>query len=158
MTIRPARDPDEMPMVRELLREYAVDLGISLCFQNFDAELATLPGAYAPPAGRLLVADAGTELAGCVALRPNAPGIAELKRLFVRPKYRGQGIGRDLLDRITAEAVAAGYREAVFDTLPVMTVALGMYRKAGFVESEPYTFNPVPGAMYFRKTLQPKGG
>jgi GNAT superfamily N-acetyltransferase len=153
MTIRPARIPDEMPAVRDLLREYAADLGISLCFQNFETELAELPGAYAPPAGQLLVADTGDELAGCVALRPNAPGVAELKRLFVRPKYRGQRIGRELLDRIMAEAVSAGYREAVFDTLPVMTVALGMYHKAGFVETKPYTFNPVPGAMYFWKSL-----
>src|SRR3954447_20249614 len=103
-TIRPARLPDEVPAVRGLFEEYAAGLGFSLCFQNFDAELAGLPGAYAPPAGRLLGADVDGETARCAGLRPHAPGVCELKRLYVRPAYRGQGLGRRLLDALLAEA------------------------------------------------------
>jgi ribosomal protein S18 acetylase RimI-like enzyme len=142
-----------MPAVRELFREYAAELGISLCFQNFEAELAGLPGAYAPPSGQLLVADADGAFAGCIALRPHAPGVGEMKRLFVRPAFRHRGVGRALLERVMAEALAAGYREVVFDTLPVMTAALRLYQSFGFVETAPYGGNPVPGALYFRKTL-----
>jgi GNAT superfamily N-acetyltransferase len=153
VNIRPAQIPDEMPAVRGLFREYSAELGIDLCFQNFETELASLPGAYAPPAGRLLVAESEDQLAACVALRPHKPELAELKRLYVRPAFRGRGLGRLLLERIVAEALAAGYKEAVFDTLPSMTIALRMYRDFGFVETEPYCFNPVPGALYFRKVL-----
>src|SRR5215216_5623552 len=119
-TVRPARLPDEVPAARALFEEYAAGLGVDLCFQNFDAELAGLPGAYAPPAGRLLVAEVNGEVVGCVALRPQAPGACELKRLYVKPAYRGRGLGRRLLEALLTEAVAAGYREAVFDTLDSM--------------------------------------
>ncbi|HKB06486.1 MAG TPA: GNAT family N-acetyltransferase [Gemmataceae bacterium] len=153
MPIRPARVPDEVPAVRDLFRAYAAGLGVDLCFQSFAAELAGLPGAYAPPAGRLLVADAGNELAGCVALRPHGPGVGEMKRLYVRPEFRGRGLGRELINRVMAEAAAAGYRELVLDTLPVMGEAIALYRSAGFVETGAYTFNPVPGALYFRRPL-----
>src|SRR4051812_8867815 len=153
MTVRPARLPDEVPAVRALFGEYAAGLGIDLCFQNFDAELAGLPGDYAPPAGRLLVADLEGELAGCVALRPQAPGVCELKRLYVRPTYRGRGLGRALLERLLAEAVAAGYQEAVFDTLDSMTAALALYRTLGFEPTEPYNEHPVCGTLWFRKSL-----
>jgi ribosomal protein S18 acetylase RimI-like enzyme len=152
-TIRPAGLPDEVPAVRGLFREYAAGLGFSLCFQNFDAELAGLPGAYAPPAGRLLVADLDGDLAGCVALRPHAPGVCELKRLYVRPACRGQGLGRRLLEVLLAEAVAAGYREAVFDTLESMTAALALYRSFEFQPTEPYGCHPVAGSLAFRKVL-----
>jgi ribosomal protein S18 acetylase RimI-like enzyme len=152
-TVRPARLPDEIPAVRGLFREYAAGLGVDLCFQNFEAELAGLPGAYAPPAGRLLVADVGGELVGCVALRPQAPGVGELKRLYVRPAFRGRGLGRRLLDALLAEAVAAGYREAVFDTLESMTAALALYRSLGFAETGPYNDHPVAGTLWFRKAL-----
>ena len=156
MPIRAARVPDEVPAVRELFRAYAAALGVDLCFQSFDAELAGLPGAYSPPCGRLLVVDGdGGELAGCVALRPNAPGVGEMKRLYVRPTYRGRGLGRALINRVVAEATAAGYRALVLDTLPVMGEAIALYRSAGFAETAPYTFNPVPGALYFRKELTP---
>src|SRR5262245_18047731 len=128
MTIRPAFLPDEVPAIRGLFREYEAGLGISLCFQNFNAEVTGLPGAYAPPAGRLLVAETNDELIGCVALRPQAPGVCELKRLYIRPAYRGRGLGRRLLETLLVEAVAAGYREAVFDTLQSMTEALVLYR------------------------------
>src|SRR3954453_5451181 len=155
MTIRPARFLDEVPAVRGLFQEYAAGLGFSLCFQNFDAELAGLPGAYAPPAGRLVVADVGGELAGCVALRPHQPGVCELKRLYVRPAYRGQGLGRRLLEALLAEAVAAGYREAVFDILESMTAALALYRSFEFQPTEPYGCHPVAGSLAFRKVLTP---
>jgi ribosomal protein S18 acetylase RimI-like enzyme len=153
MLIRPARVPDEVPAVRDLFRAYAAGLGIDLCFQSFEAELAGLPGAYAPPAGRLLVADAGSELAGCVALRPQSAGVGEMKRLYVRPEFRGRGLGRELINRVVAEAAAAGYRELVLDTLPAMGEAIALYRATGFAETGPYTFNPVPGALYFRRPL-----
>ena len=151
--IRPARVPDEVSAVRDLFREYADQLGIDLCFQRFEEELADLPGAYAPPGGRLFVADAGTELAGCVAYRPHALGVCEMKRLYLRPAFRGLGLGRRLIDQLAVEAVATGYREMVLDTLPLMAAAIGLYRSAGFVETQPYTYNPVPGAVYFRKAL-----
>jgi ribosomal protein S18 acetylase RimI-like enzyme len=151
--VRPAIVPDEVTAVRDLFREYAARLGIDLCFQRFEEELAGLPGAYAPPGGRLLVADAGTELAGCVACRPHAPGVCEMKRLFVRPAFRGLGLGRRLIERLADEAAVAGYSQMVLDTLPVMGEAIGLYRSAGFIEIEPYTYNPVPGALYFRKVL-----
>jgi len=151
--IRQARVPNEVPAVRVLFREYAAGLDIDLCFQRFEEELAGLPGAYAPPDGSLLVVDAGPNLGGCVAFRRHAPEVCEMKRLYVRPAFRGLGLGRQLIDRLAAEAVAAGYRAMVLDTLPVMSEAIGLYRSAGFVETEPYTFNPVPGAMYFRKAL-----
>jgi ribosomal protein S18 acetylase RimI-like enzyme len=156
MPVRPARVPDEVPAVRDLFRAYAAGLGIDLCFQSFEAELAGLPGAYAPPAGRLLVADAGTGLAGCVALRPHAAGVGEMKRLYVRPEFRGRALGRELINRVVAEAAAAGYRDLVLDTLPVMGEAIALYRAAGFAETGPYTFNPVPGALYFRRPLAPE--
>jgi len=152
-TVRPARLPAEVPAVRALFEEYAAGLGVDLCFQNFAAELAGLPGAYAPPDGRLLVADVSGELAGCVALRPQAPGVCELKRLYVRPTHRGRGLGRRLLEALLAEAVAAGYREVVFDTLESMTEALALYRSLGFAETEPYNEHPVEGTLWFRKTL-----
>jgi putative acetyltransferase len=152
-TVRPARLPDEVPAVRALFEEYAAGLGVDLCFQNFAAELAGLPGAYAPPAGRLIVADVDGELVGCVALRPQATGVCELKRLYVKPAYRGRGLGRRLLEALLAEAVTAGYREAVFDTLESMTEALALYRTFGFAETDPYNEHPVEGTLWFRKTL-----
>jgi ribosomal protein S18 acetylase RimI-like enzyme len=155
MTIRPARVPDEVPAVRELFRAYAASLGVDLCFQSFDAELAGLPGAYSPPAGRLLVVEGDGDLAGCVALRPHAGGVGEMKRLYVRPTYRGRGLGRALINRVVAEATAAGYPALVLDTLPAMGEAIALYRSAGFAQTAPYTFNPVPGALYFRKELAP---
>ena len=152
-TVRPARLPDEVPAVRALFEEYAAGLGFSLCFQNFDAELAALPGDYAPPAGRLFVADVDGQVVGCVALRPQAPGVCELKRLYVKPTHRGRGLGRRLLEALLAEAKAAGYREAVFDTLESMTEALALYRTFAFERTEPYNEHPVCGTLWFRKAL-----
>jgi ribosomal protein S18 acetylase RimI-like enzyme len=153
MTVRAAHLPDEVPAVRALFEEYATGLGFSLCFQNFDAELAGLPGAYAPPAGRLLVAEVDGGLVGCVALRSHQPGVCELKRLYVRPAYRGRGLGRRLLEALLSEAVAAGYREAVFDTIESMKEALALYRTFAFEPTEPYGCHPVAGSLCFRKVL-----
>jgi putative acetyltransferase len=138
---------------RRLFEEYATSLGISLCLQGFDQELATLPGRYAPPQGRLLLAVRADELAGCVALRSLEPGVCEMKRLFVRPAYRGLGVGRLLVDQIMQEAINAGYGRMRLDTLPSMTSALTLYRQLGFREIAPYLDNPLPGALYLELAL-----
>ena len=149
--IRPAVFPEDLALVSELLKEYASTLGISLCFQGFDQELATLPGRYAPPDGRLLLGDED----GCVALRPfdRALGICEMKRLYVRPAARRTGLGRRLVERLLAEARDAGYERMRLDTLPSMARAQEIYRALGFVEIAPYTDNPVPGATFLELDL-----
>jgi ribosomal protein S18 acetylase RimI-like enzyme len=146
--IRLVRCPDELDAVRGLFREYEADIGVDLCFQNFEAELEALPGDYAPPRGRLFVAEVGNDLAGCVALRPNSETRAEMKRLYVRPAHRGLGLGRELAERVLSEARAAGYAEVVLDTLPSMDRAIAMYRTLGFQPIAPYRANPVCGALY----------
>jgi ribosomal protein S18 acetylase RimI-like enzyme len=153
--VRPANLPDEVPAIRELFREYAALLGIDLCFQRFEEELAGLPGAYAPPRGRLLVAEQESQLAGCVALRPLDAGLCEMKRLFVRPAFRGQGIGRLLIEHLLIESTMAEYKRIVLDTLPVMVEAIALYRVLGFEVIEPYCFNPIAGALYLGKELSP---
>jgi len=137
-----------------LFQEYAASLGFNLCFQSFDQELAGLPGEYAPPHGRLLLARTGGELAGCVALHPLQAGVCEMKRLYVRPQYRGQGIGRALLNTVLGEARAIGYQRMRLDTVePVMQDAVRMYRAYGFREIPPYRENPIPGALYMEIEL-----
>lgn len=155
MEIREATASD-IPTVRALFAEYAAGLGISLCFQNFDAELASLPGAYAPPTGRLLVAWKEGVAAGCIAFRRQTEGRCELKRLYVRPAFRGCGLGRLLANRALEEAASAGYESACLDTLPSMAEAVALYRALGFVPTEPYCHNPVPGALFFTKSLAPR--
>jgi putative acetyltransferase len=134
---------------RELFLEYAQSLGFSLCFQNFDQEVAGLPGDYAPPRGRLLLALVDTVPGGCIALHPLEPAICEMKRLYVRPQLRGLGIGRALVDRVLAEARALGYAKMRLDTVePFMGDALRMYRTLGFREIAAYCANPMPGVLY----------
>jgi putative acetyltransferase len=150
----PAETPAEITQVRELFLEYARSLGFSLCFQNFDHELRSLPGDYAPPAGRLLLAEYRGQLAGCVALHKLADDTCEMKRLYLRPQFRGKGLGRALAGRIIAEARAIGYRRMRLDTVePVMKDAVAMYRRFGFREIAPYCNNPIAGALYMELLL-----
>jgi ribosomal protein S18 acetylase RimI-like enzyme len=154
LTLVQAESPEQLAQARELFLEYAQSLGFSLCFQNFDKELEELPGHYAPPNGRLLLAEYEGQSAGCVAMRALEPGICEMKRLYLRPRFRGIGLGRALADRIIAEARQVGYRRMRLDTVePVMKDAVGMYRKLGFKEISPYRSNPVAGAMYMELEL-----
>jgi ribosomal protein S18 acetylase RimI-like enzyme len=153
LRIRPAAIPDELPTVRELFREYADGLGVDLCFQGFEAELAGLPGAYAPPSGLLLLAACGSEVYGCVALRRLSESDAEMKRLYVRPAARGSGLGWALVSALIVEAQAIGYRRILLDTLPAMTAAIRLYESLGFRPVEPYCHNPVPGARYMALEL-----
>jgi len=149
-----ADSPAQIALARELFLEYAQSLGFSLCFQNFDQELAGLPGDYAPPAGRLLLAEYEGQLAGCVALHKLEPGVCEMKRLYLRSQFRGKGLGRALAGRIIAEARQIGYRRMRLDTVePVMQDAVAMYRKIGFKEIAPYRSNPIAGALYMELEL-----
>ena len=144
-------------VVRTLFREYAGSLGVDLCFQNFEHELAALPGEYAAPGGVLLLARAGGEPAGCGALRalPDAdyPNACEMKRLYVRPAFRGLGLGRILAQALIDHAVRAGYDTMLLDTLDDMEAARGMYASLGFEEIPPYYFNPIAGAHYLKVDL-----
>jgi len=157
MVIVPAATPVQIDRVRELLLEYARSLGFDLCFQGFDRELAGLPGDYAPPRGRLLLAMDEDAPAGCVALRESEPGICEMKRLYVRPAHRSKGIGRMLAEKVIADARAAGYRAMRLDTVPGMKEAIAMYESMGFRDIEPYRENPVPGARYLELDLVVSG-
>jgi putative acetyltransferase len=132
LTFVQAESPEQMAQARELFLEYAQSLGFSLCFQNFDKELADLPGDYAPPAGRLFLAECKAEVAGCVALHKLEAGICEMKRLYLRPRFRGHGLGSVLAERIIAEARQIGYQRMRLDTIePVMKDAVAMYRMLG---------------------------
>jgi putative acetyltransferase len=161
-----AESPAQISQARELFLEYAQSLGFSLCFQNFDHELASLPGEYAPPEGRLLLAEYEAQLAGCVALHKLGSGagseagfeagseFCEMKRLYLRPQFRGKGLGRALADRIITEARQIGYRRMRLDTVePVMKDAVEMYRKIGFKEIAPYRENPMSGTLYMELEL-----
>jgi putative acetyltransferase len=142
-TIRTATSPGEMEPVRVLFREYAASLGFDMCFENFDNELAELPGKYEPPSGCLLLATVGDEPAGCVASKGLAGNVCEMKRLYVRPPYRRTGLGRQLTERIVAEARQLGYQAIRLTTVPsVMEGAVSLYRSLGFKEISPYCFHP----------------
>ena len=154
LAVHQAESPAQIVQARELFLEYAQSLGFSLCFQNFDTELAGLPGDYAPPDGRLLLATYEAQLAGCVALHKLEPKICEMKRLYLRQQFRGKGLGRALADQIIVEARQIGYQRMRLDTVePVMKDAVAMYRTIGFQEIEPYCKNPMAGALYMELQL-----
>lgn len=149
-----ATTDEHIQAARILFEEYAESLGFSLCFQNFDQELKSLPGAYAPPDGRLLLATENDQLAGCIALRKFTDGVCEMKRLFVRPAYRATGLGRFLAESIIDEARNLGYTHMRLDTIPgKMDKAIALYQSIGFVEIEPYCQNPVEGAKFMELKL-----
>jgi putative acetyltransferase len=149
-----AESPAQVAQARELFLEYAQSLGVNLCFQNFEEELSGLPGHYAPPEGRLLLAECDGQLAGCAALHPWEPGICEMKRLYLRPSFRGKGLGRVIAEKIIAEARTIGYQRMRLDTIaPIMKDAVEMYRKLGFREIAPYRPNPIAGAIYMELQL-----
>lgn len=152
-----ALDAEAVEACRALFVEYQQGLGVSLCFQGFDQELATLPGAYARPRGRLLLARVVGEPAGCVALRALGERDAEMKRLYVRPDARGMGLGRVLAECVIDEARALGYVTLKLDTLPAMAAAQRLYRELGFVETAPYNDNPVAGVRFMSLKLTPGG-
>ena len=149
--------PDLLQATREIFREYAEGLGIDLDFQNFDAELANLPGDYAVPQGALLLAFVDDELAGCGAFRPlpdvDYANACEMKRLYVRRAFRRFGLGRMLAQALMDRATEAGYSVMLLDTLDDMESARGLYASLGFETIPPYYFNPVPGAHYLKVAL-----
>jgi ribosomal protein S18 acetylase RimI-like enzyme len=157
MKLIQATTQEDIQQARQLFEEYAAGLGISLCFQNFDKELAELPGGYAAPSGRLFLAIEGDEVMGCVALRKIGDGVGEMKRLYVRPAFRGRGLGRTLTEKLIAEALLIGYTSLRLDTLPgKMDQAIAMYRSLGFQEIPPYYKNPVAGATFMELVLSDK--
>lgn len=154
MKLIQVKSDEEIRETRQLFEEYAAWLGIDLCFQNFDRELAELPGDYVPPGGRLLLAVEGDQIAGCVAVRKIGEDICEMKRLYVRPTFRGLGLGRTLIETAIDAARAIGYHRMRLDTLPgKMDHAIAMYRSLGFKNIEPYYDNRVAGAAFMELEL-----
>jgi putative acetyltransferase len=152
--IRTVTETSDIQRVRVLIGEYAGSLGFDLCFQNFEQELADLPGPYGPHSGCLLLAEVDDEPAGCVALRKLTDGAGEMKRLYVRSGHRGLGLGRTLAQQIIREARRLGYTTLRLDTVPsVMDSAIALYRSLGFRDIPPYCFNPVPGALFMELRL-----
>lgn len=149
--------PDALAATRAIFREYAAGLGVDLCFQNFAAELAGLPGEYAAPAGHLLLALVDGEVAGCGGFRAltdvDHANACEMKRLYVRPAFRRFGLGRRMAEALMDEARRSGYSVMLLDTLDDMEAARELYASLGFVETAPYYFNPIPGAHYLRADL-----
>ena len=146
--VRPARFPDDASALLGIWREFVASPNVSLDYQGNEAEFADLPGKYAPPGGCVLVADVAGELAGCIAFRRVDATICEMKRLYVRPAARGADLGRRLVERVLAEAAAAGYREVRLDVLEEFTHARKLYAELGFAPAEPVSFNPLPGTAF----------
>ena len=153
LKITPVETAADLIAIRELFLEYARSLNFSLCFQGFDQELASLPGDYAPPAGRLLLAEFYGRRAGCVAMHRLEEGICEMKRLYVQPEFRGMGLGRMLAEAIVREAKNTGYQKMRLDSLTSLKEAAALYRSLGFVEIPPYRYNPLPGAVFLELVL-----
>jgi len=152
-TIRPAR-PDDLSTVRALFRTYLDYIGAPECFPSFEAELASLPGRYAPPTGAIFLACVGDEIAGVVALREFDETAGEVKRLFVLPAYHGLGLGRLLMDALIAHARSVPFRRLLLDTIPGrMDPAIALYRALGFTPIERYYDDPIPGVHYFELVL-----
>jgi len=151
--ITEARWPDDRTTVEALFREYIASLTEDISFQNPDDELATLPGKYARPGGVVLIAWDGAKAAGAIAYRMLEPGVAEMKRLYVRPASRGSGLGRELANELIDDARARGYRTLMLDTLESMSAARTLYRDLGFAPVEPYYDNPLAGVMYMALEL-----
>lgn len=149
--------PEQLAATRLIFREYAEQLGVDLCFQNFEAELAALPGDYQAPSGALLLALVDGQVAGCGAMRPLADAdyanACEMKRLYVRRAFRGFGLGRQIAQALLDRAMQAGYSNMLLDTLDDMEAARDLYESLGFDEIPPYYFNPIPGAHYLRADL-----
>jgi len=154
ITIAQVESPGELARARELFTEYAASLDFELAFQGFDAEVASLPGEYAPPRGLLLLAYYERELAACGALRPAGEGSCEMKRLYVRPAFRRKGIARALAAALIARAGELGYERMRLDTVAAMGAANALYRALGFREIAPYRYNPLPGATFFELDLR----
>jgi ribosomal protein S18 acetylase RimI-like enzyme len=151
--IAEARWPEDRAVVEELFAEYVSSLAEDISFQNVGQELSTLPGKYARPGGVVLIALRGAQAAGAIAYRMFEPGVCEMKRLYVRPAFRGEGIARELANELIDDARAQGYRTMLLDTLASMDAARGLYRDLGFVPVEPYYANPLPGVMYMALEL-----
>jgi putative acetyltransferase len=144
----------EVEEIRSLLVEYGQSLNFNLCFQSFDEELRTLPGAYGPPRGRLVLARVDGFAAGCIAMKPLDAKMCEMKRLYVRPRFRGRRLGQALASRLIDDARAAGYQSMRLDTIRgAMDPAIALYRAIGFREIPPYYPNPIPDALYFELTF-----
>lgn len=158
INIIPATTDSQLATVRELFLEYADTLGFDLDFQHFDRDIDDLPGIYAPPEGRLFLAECDSEIAGCVGLKKLSESICEMKRLWVKPQFRGKKIGRMLAEKLIDEARSAGYIKMRLDTINTMTEAMTLYRSLGFEEIEAYYDNPIKGATYFEKDLTGEAG
>jgi ribosomal protein S18 acetylase RimI-like enzyme len=151
--IYPARFPEQLEVVRAIFREYAESLGVDLSFQNFESELAELPGKFAAPRGCVLLAQNNEDMVGCVAMRPLDESTCEMKRLYIRPAGRGQQVGRQLATRICRIAQEAGYTRIRLDTLPDMRAAQRLYASLGFEPIAAYVFNPIAGTIFLERNL-----